>query len=223
MNVRKIMFEEVDVDARLDQLGLAKPILMEALKTGLLQRMNCGALLPTTFPGQAQWAHTIGGLRMQLCAKGWIDESHQNLPVTIAPDESFAIVVYAGDNHTGLRYGFPSNKTSKGLKTQQAILRNNRTGELFPDTLPAPQEISEDVLKTWVLLYHLDATNPKHPVLRAELSYPSSFDEALGKIMDWEERIILDEIDLSDDAMAVKPYNDEPDVPLDVPVRRKTA
>lgn len=223
MNVHKIMFEEADVGARLHQLGLTKPVLMEALKAGLLQRMNCSPLLPATFPGQAQWAYTVEGLRLQVCAKGWLPESHQNLPVTIAPDESFAIVVYTGDDHTGRRGGFPSNKTSKGLKTQQAILRNNRTGELFPDTLPAPQEVAEDVLKTWVLLYHLDATNPQHPVLRAELSYPSSFDEALGKIMDWEERIILDEIDLSDDAIAVKPYNDELDVPLDVPVRRKTA
>jgi hypothetical protein len=73
------------------------------------------------------------------------------------------------------------------------------------------------------LLYHLDATNPKQPVLRSELSLPSKFDQKLGKILDWEIRIILDEIDLSGEPEIVKTYTDEPEIPLDIPVRRKTA
>lgn len=219
----KVVVEVFDVETRLQKLGLSKAILIEALQMGLQERINCSELVPVTFPGQAQWAYTIEGLRIQLRPEGWAIDSHRNLPVTIAPDESFCIVVYTGDSDTGRLQGFPTNKASKGIKTQEAILRNNLTLELFPETLQTQQATAKDILKTWVLLYHLDASNPLHPVLRAELSYPSSFDQYSGKIMDWEERIILDEIDLSEDSIAIKPYDDEPEVALDVPVRRKTA
>jgi hypothetical protein len=55
-------------------------------------------------------------------------------------DESFAIVVYTGDKDTGLRHGHPTNKAKKGLKAQQAVLRNTKSGELFPETLQPGQE-----------------------------------------------------------------------------------
>ncbi|RQO68245.1 hypothetical protein DBR44_16355 [Aquitalea sp. FJL05] len=222
-SVTSILFEQDDVESSLRQLGLTKSKLEDALMWGVQERLNCGPLLPTTFPGAAQWAYTIEGFRHQVGADGWTVESHQNLPVTIAPDESFAIVVYTGDKDTGLRHGHPTNKAKKGLKAQQAVLRNTKSGELFPETLQPQQEPAKNVLKTWVLLYHLDATNPKQPVLRSELSLPSKFDQKLGKILDWEIRIILDEIDLSDDPEIVKTYVDEPEIPLDIPVRRKTA
>lgn len=221
-----ILFDAIDVDARLQQLGLSKAMLMDALSLGVQGRVNCSHLHPATYPGQAQWADTVLGLRLQVCPANWTAESHQNLPVTIAPDESFGIVVYTGDKDTGRRNGYPSNKTSKGLKTQQAVLRNNLTQEMFPETLPIPKAPPKDVLQTWVLLYHLDASDQQHPVLRAELSFPSLFDKELGKIVDWEERIILDEIDLSDDpsSISINPFDDEPpEVSLDIPVRRKTA
>lgn len=218
-----VLIEHAAVSARLAQLGLSKEILDQALRAGLMQRLNCSPLLPTTFPGQAQWAYTVERLRLQVRAAGWLFESHHNLPVTIAPDESFGIVVYTGDEQTGRQYGHPSNKTSKGLKTQQAVLRNTLNMELFPETIPEEVDEAKDVLKTWVLLYHLDASNSQRPILRAELSFPSAFDVELGKIMSWEERIILDEIDLSDEPDVVKHYSDDVGVPLDVPVRRKTA
>lgn len=218
-----ILFDPDDVQRSLQPLGLTPSVLDEALKWGMQQRLNCGPLLPTTLPGVVQWGYTIEGLRRQVAGDGWTIESHQNLPVTIAPDESFAIVVYTGDKDTGLRHGHPTNKAKKGLKAQQAVLRNTKSGELFPETLQPGQEQAKNVLKTWVLLYHLDATNPKQPVLRSELSLPSKFDQKLGKILDWEIRIILDTIDLSDDPEIVKTYVDEPEIPLDIPVRRKTA
>lgn len=218
-----ILFDPDDVQRSLQPLGLTPSVLDEALKWGMHERLNCSPLLPTTLPGVTQWGHTIVGLRRQVMGDGWTIESHQNLPVTIAPDESFAIVVYTGDKDTGLRHGHPTNKAKKGLKAQQAVLRNTKSGELFPETLQPGQEQAKNVLKTWVLLYHLDATNPKQPVLRSELSLPSKFDQKLGKILDWEIRIILDTIDLSDDPEIVKTYVDEPEIPLDIPVRRKTA
>ncbi|WP_156183797.1 hypothetical protein [Chromobacterium sp. LK1] len=218
-----VLWEEHDVAARLQQLSVTKDILKNALTTGVTQRLNCGPLLPRTFPGQAQWAYTVESLRLQVCPDGWQAESHHNLPVTIAPDKSFGIVVYTGDEQTGRLHGYPSNKTSKGIKTQQAVLRNTLTIEMFPETLPQAQDDTSEILKTWVLLYHLDITNQHQPVLRSELSFPSVFDVQLGKITVWEERIILNEIDLSDQPDVTRLTDDDIGIPLDVPVRRKTA
>lgn len=217
-----IRVEPFDVSSRLQELGgLDALMLLDVLKVGLQARQNCSPLMPVTFPGQAQWAHTIEALRNRLRPMGWTHESHHNLPVTLAPNEAFCVVVYTGDKDTGRKNGYPTNKASKGYKTQQAVLRNNRNLELFPNTLPSSEADAKDVLKTWVLLYHLDTSVPHQPTLRAELSYPSAF--ANGQIMDWQERIILEEIDLSDNPEIINTGDDELDAPLEIPVRRKAS
>ncbi|WP_199154547.1 hypothetical protein [Chromobacterium sp. ASV23] len=219
-----VIADDTLVESRLNQLsGLTKDVLLQALDQGVRQRLNCSPLLPITFPGQAQWAYTIEALRLQVCTSGWKHESHHNLPVTISPNEDFGVVVYTGDEDTGRASGFPSNKTSKGIKTQQAVLRNSLNLELFPETLQNKEESEENTLKTWVLLYHLDISNQQRPVLRSELSFPSHFDIGLGKILAWKQRIILGEIDLSGDPDIINAYNDDIDVPLEVPVRRKAS
>ncbi len=200
--------EIVDINTRLQQLGLTIGSLQEAVQQGYLARTALTANHPRIFFGYAMWAQTVAALRDNLRPDGWLKSDQNNYELTINENADLAIAVTTGDEGTGLAHLNPSNKCPKGTNTADAIAANNQV-DLFAEFLPPIEE--KIGFTTWVLLIHLAPEE-----VRAELSLPSVITN--GKIKAWKERIILPSLPREDDVIEVR-TSDLPEI--DVPIRRK--
>ena len=209
--------ETLAVARRLQDLGLASDVLMNAVTAAHQASSNCTDLDPKMYRGFTFWAVTIRHLRKALLPK-WEARDDGNYSLTVSPDGLMAIAVATGNDGTGIADLVPSTQSSKGPRTEAAVAENRKQLGFqftFSDGQP-PKPICDParmgLRATWILLIHQADTT-----VRAELSHPLSFDNN-GRVSGWTERILLPTMDFApNDAIELE----EREMVIDVPVRRK--
>jgi hypothetical protein len=223
----KLVTIPAEVDARLFEIGgLTRGVLTLAALMGEQARENTPRSFPVTAPGTNAYFSRVGSLRDQLRADGWKGKCVGGSELTIAPDESHAIVVASGDENTASETATPKTKTKKGRRMKDAAAENwgqmHFLLEISVKTGGTIQVAIEEGARwlTWVFL-----------VARADkkLLMELSLVSGLGKDKrgaSWLERIILPDVPL-DGEMGVGVSN-TPRVPASAPeivvnVTRKNA
>lgn len=202
-------------DSKLFALGLDVATLEEIVMFGLLARQRCSPLSPPSYPGTVQWAETIIGSRVVLVPGGWTPNDNHNYSRIVNPDETIAIVVATGDEHTGIATNEPRTRYPKGPETTAAVETNAQMA--FPGLAIAEfEKISPAGLETWITLL---STNDFE--CRYELSRPQAQDKG-GRVIAWSDRIIFPPIEIEGlpgrDDDGGDDHDDEGG--LDVPVER---
>lgn len=183
-----VVSEPIEVDARLQVLGLTTSLLSEAIQRGHLARMSCTANDPIGAAGYAGWSHTVRALRDLLVPLGWRRNEDEQLPLTINEANTVAIAVSHGDPATGVfGRGEPRTKYPKGPATAAFVEQNAAQLQLplggnLVQLRPA-RALTDRT--TWLLLLH-----PTPEEVRAELSLPAFFSPG-GHVLTWAQRIIL--------------------------------
>lgn len=173
-----------ETEGRLKELRLSTEVLVDAVRTGELERLSCTDLDPASAAGFEAWRWAVRRLRELLVPRGWRAVNDRNLPLVVEPSLSIAVAVTSGDDSTGTLFP-PTTLHPKGPATETYIEVNRRQLLLFPaqpSFVPTPSR-SERV--TWLLL-----VRPRKDSVRVELSLPASIDE-FGYIQSWRERLIL--------------------------------
>ncbi len=213
MRANEIHHELGDVDARLASLQLDRQVLIDSLLQANIYRVRMTSHHPRLYRYAALTCETVAALRDFLVPRGWqkADEGHYELVVN--PELHVAIAVASGDAGTGDKDRIPSNKSEKGPRTVKAV-DDNRTADLFPETLPDASDV-EQTFDTWILLHRLIGNQ-----IRLELSRPNDYDATERFVISWSERILVGTITLDGDRMQL-PISPLPDV--DFVVTRKSA
>ncbi len=195
---------------RLRELSVPIELLIEAAQQGYAERMNAEYPFdPVTAPGTDAWRYPVRTLRKGLMELGWRLDDPRNLPLAISDEKRISITISSGDEFTGIDGARkPRSKNPKGALMEEAIARNIRQCDLFPESLPVAVQNFGQTIKypTWVfLIYIVDEE------IRAELSLPKSMDEA-SHVNDWVERILIS-VPLPGAKISDEPESDEgPDI-----------
>ncbi|CAE6969238.1 hypothetical protein R69608_07188 [Paraburkholderia nemoris] len=206
-----VFHEPADVEARLAELQLDRQVLIDAVLQAILYRARLTAHHPRLYRHSVLTNETVAALRDFLIPRGWEKQDEGNYELVVNPALNVAIAVASGDDATGLKDRTPSNKSEKGPRTVKAV-DDNRTADLFPETLP-PVADEQRIPDTRILLHHFNGDE-----LRLELSRPNGYDSTQRFVTSWSERIVLGAIELDGDP-TVLPIPQSPDV--DVVVSRK--
>ena len=206
-----------EVDSRLNELGLKREILLEAVYFGATYAAECTSHDPSSTAGFLQWAKAVRRLRDILVLSGWDVSNERNLPLTLHPSGRLAIGVASGDEHTGVPNETPSTRYGRGPATRQ-VVRGNQLS--FADWSAEYADLeSVATRQTWFLLHFRDEVADE---TRVELSLalemtPDKF------VTRWAERIILTSVDGGYSlAHFVPESGDGPeDEGVDIPVLKK--
>lgn len=183
-------------DLILNNMGLDKGSIEQAIKDGLIQYKRSSPLHPLTHAGSTAWGEIVYVVRAKLLSlgNGWSFYQKDGLSITHNKNTGVAIIVTSGDKDTGLSGGSPSTKNKKGPSTLNVVNSNQALlFENIPSENLADAETPVDSTETWVLLYCIDKTAKE---IRFELSLPSSTVKISGKenklkIDSWETRLIF--------------------------------
>ena len=104
-----------EVEARLNELGLKREDLLEAIRYGSAHAAECTAHDPSSLLGLVFWGKCVRRLRDILIPSGWSVSNRGNFPVTVHPSGQWAIAVASGDEHTGIPARRPRHDT-KGVQ-----------------------------------------------------------------------------------------------------------
>lgn len=220
---RTILVTGASVERRLEQLGTNSSLLREAVEAGYRERSFTTENDARAAPGFIGWNGTVRALREahQGLGTGWKRDQRNGRGLVCNESLHIEIEPQTGDENTGTKRT-PKTKSSKGISVQNDIRRQSQGWFNFIDD-PGSEGVSAPTGATialWVLLFHCDEAARK---LRLELSRPKHVTES-GHICDWWERIIIDPIDLNEDA-AVPDPSEDPDprdeITIDIPMRSR--
>lgn len=183
----------------LARLGLSVEVLQAALRAGEIGAGNTTKFHPVIAAGVTRWFDTVAALRGQLSEQGWKLDEQKNSPRVLSLDRTVSVMTVGGNADTGDQFHTPRTARRKGIATQDAVHSNQLVLPFPVTTVDGDRKPAEDQA-TWVLLYFRSA-DPNE--IRAELSYPTSFEN--GEISRWRQRIILPTLVL--DAMVVPPHD----------------
>lgn len=215
----KVFAEADEVVDRLAELGLTQAGLLEVVQRGHTARLGCTPNHPPLTPGILAWAETVCGLRELLRPEGWTRCDDGNWPLTINPKGDLALSVATGNEATGRANSSPSTKSSKGPRTEEAVVTNALQLNLFEQAQDIPDSLGQGADRTtWFLLVHFDHFERE---LRSELARPITMSRE-KKVDGWAERIILPAIQLDGDVISIA-GSGGPDSgsEIDVEVRRR--
>lgn len=198
---------------RLAALGLSESVLVRVLLQADAEASQVTALDPPTAEGMARYAATVRFLRMALLPLGWDYDNAGNFCRTMAPLATHALVASSGDAETAQPHGNPSTKYVKGEATTQAVVNNQLMLDLGP-AFRVGAGSGGDAVPTWFLLQRVESD-----VIHAELSLPRR--ATAGRIVEWEERILLSPIDRTGLAQAASLTDDDQGDAYDVGVIRR--
>jgi hypothetical protein len=181
--------DPIEVRKKLRDLTVPLELLIEAAQQGFVERLNAiPPFDPITAAGTDAWRYPVRAVRGGLAGVGWRLDDPRNLPLVISDERRINITVSSGDQFTGIDgHRHPRSKNPKGVLIEEAISRNTRQIDLFPERLPQTVRKFEQTLTypTWVYLLYITDEE-----IRAELSLPSSMDES-DYVDGWAERIIV--------------------------------
>ena len=206
--------DELSVEERLAELGLALEPLQRGALAGLTARASRTSAAPKNAPGTDLYSHTVEELRLQLLPDGWFTECVRGQERTVSPDLKTAIVVSTGDGPVGMN-GNPKTAHPKGPLMRNAVESNQQfIQESIPGlVVPAGDQSDLDTTSclVWILLLKVEVNE-----LSMELSLPDRFGDD-GRVESWAQRILLPPIPLGS---LVESTSYEGPV-FDVPVERR--
>jgi hypothetical protein len=200
-----------DVTQRLALLGLEQEQLLQAARRWHFSWSSFTLNHPPIGIGISAWTEAVAALREELLPVGWTRSDERNYALVLHPDGVIAINVATGDSGTGRPDAVPSSKAPKGVSTADAISVNQQQLELDLPVPDVPDIRGDDGPLTWFLLLHRADGE-----IRSELSLPSAMSPD-GRIIRWQERIILSPIQLDTEIEIEAPRG----VDLDIEVKRK--
>lgn len=214
-----VHIEPLDVSIRLDEMGLEQEALANVVRQGFYAFISCTENDAPLYPGLAAWNQMVRALREYLLPKGWIRSNENSFPLVINPSGTMAIAVSSSDEQTGRIEASPATKSSKGPRTIEVVAANQEQLHLFcPEPSPVhaetPDANSDNNRMTWYLLFHRAANE-----VRCELSLPLSMGTD-GRIVDWQERIILGTIPTDPEFLELTPPA-PPQPDIDVAIKRR--
>lgn len=216
MNEPKVWADPVGTPQRLSQLRLTEAILLLAVEKGQTAWATCTKNHPPLQRGIMAWGEPICSLRESLIPEGWKRHDEGNQPFVINSDDSLAITVATGDEHTGYKDQNPSTKSSKGPQTEIVVTKNALAKSLFGD-IRSERQRKIGTRQTWILLFYRDEEKSE---TRCELSLPSNITEE-GYIDEWSERIILGTLPFGGGA-SVRIIDDSPLTPdINIAIKRR--
>lgn len=204
----QLIITDGDSERKLQKLNLSAEGLTQACLQGVLSRSNCTDYNTKGGPGFIQWDNTVKALRERFCGKNWVKYEYGGLEGIVSTDKIIRIIPSSGNVATGNKNQPASNKNPKGINMIHLIEKTQQLS-LFSDI---SNQINDDNIITYVLLYY---NNEKE--LRLELSKPASINK--GKIVAWEERIIINPYDFGS-----TPFEQEKETEedcIDIPILRK--
>jgi hypothetical protein len=213
--VKTIIVRGLSVQARLTALGLDLRSLDRAIRAGELARDNATDHDPKVAAGWDAYRMRVRTLRDELVPRGWKKATQFGVELVCSPDGSCTVITRGGDSGVGDDKMFsqpdPQPKRKLGDGARGAITASLA---LNPDWLNVEAEDQTRTSDMWMLLVHRDKD-----CVRAELSLPTGV-TADGDVLGWRERIILPEIDLSNEPVGGRPVEELNDAD-DVRVTRK--
>ena len=183
-----------------------------AVQQGFIERSNGSPFDPPTAAGTDAWRYTLRSIRQQGDARGWKLADPGNLSMIVNETLKINIVVFSGDDATGIRHLKPKPKNPRGPMIKEAVQLNTEQGKLFEEVIEDDKPDIEEMLQfeTWVLLFYITDSE-----IRAELSLPYAVDDK-DYVNDWGPRIILN-VPLPGSEAEVAPDADNgPDIVPDV-------
>lgn len=214
-----VRIEFPDVHNRLNELGLEQEALENVVRRGHYAFISCTENDAPLYPGLAAWNQMVRALREYLLPKGWSRSNENSFPLVVNPNGTMAIAVSSSDEQTGRGEVSPATKSSKGPRTIEVVAANQEQMNLFrlePSPVPtaASETNSDDNRMTWYLLFHR-AINE----VRCELSLPLFMGDD-GRIVGWQERIILGTIPTDPEFLELTPPA-PPQPDIDVAIKRR--
>jgi hypothetical protein len=197
---RKVYSRPDDVSRRLSELDLRQDVLIEAVRQGLLARLECTKNHPRTTAGFNAWSDTVCRLRDLLVPLGWITSNAANQGLVVNERLSLILNVAGGNECTGVADLIPSTRSRKGPSMADAVKANSQKW-LFDEMEP---KISASGRGSWLLLAYWNS-GKQH--VQLELSHPVKWSED-ERPVDWSERILLPNISHNDPLPATKPSSE---------------
>ncbi len=219
MRAAILITQPFDVRSKLQELGLDEDVLRQIAYRALAARSQFTENHPPNGGGLFMWLEGVAAMRELLAPPPlkWHPENINNLSLTVNEDNTFAIIVAAGDEGTGRENMDPCTNSKKGPNTRTAVEQNLFLWGMFPDEIKP-----EDILKatsgrtTWLFLLHYDAINDE---MRCELSQPVEMTED-DHVKGWSVRIILPPVSFTGPTTDLSP--DVPQSPeIDIKVKKR--
>jgi hypothetical protein len=183
-----LLSQPQETSDRLAKLGLDALVFIQAIQRSQVVADGYTQNHPPISRGIGQWSEVVAALRDQLIPRGWTRDDRENRALTVNPTKTIAISAATGDENTGIADLTPCTSSSKGPKTQDAVIINALQLELFGNVPLTPQELKKSPgVMTFMLLFHRDL---KAKETRVELSRPVVMDSD-GNVIVWAERIVL--------------------------------
>lgn len=178
-----------DLARLLTPMRLTADVFERAVAVGAAESRTFSPGAPKSAPNMTRWYRTVEFMHEQimLLQLDWKRSDPQNLPYFSQPDLNLGLITSSGDEFTGVAWGTPSTKNSKGAAFARRVDENGQWA-LFGEPTGDGGEI--DVKHLWILLY-----NERDGMVHLELSRPKSM---AGKQIDnWLDRIIFPPFDLA--------------------------
>lgn len=198
---------------RLAQLdGLTVGTIHRALAVGDQGRREVSGVNRSNYAGTRMQGDTFGELAERLVLAGWTkaSKSDDTLERLHGPSGRIALSVNSGTCDVGDPDSLPSTSNNRGPAGIQAIGMNQL--QLF-----ALDPVTENGKLGWIVLFYVDESS--HGQIFCEVSLAEQCHG--GKIVSWNERIILPPLAPPTGLEIVRPPVDFSDPVVDVPVIRR--
>jgi hypothetical protein len=183
-----VFSKPTEVRDRLAELGLDALVFVQAIQRAQAIVAGFTPNHPPISRGITQWGETVAAVRDQLIPQEWTRDDSENLALTINSTKTIAISAATGDENTGNPDAVPTTRSSKGPKTQSAVIVNALQLDLFKNVKLTPEELKRtNGVMTFILLFHRDVIAQE---TRFELSRPVKMDSD-GHVEVWAERILF--------------------------------
>src|SRR3982751_3743401 len=113
--------QPVEVQNRLEQLGLTKPLLLEVVQAMVAARNNCTENDPPSAPGWSSWRDGTRRLREVLIPHGWRKDDTEMISSAFNEKLGLKVSVSNTDAGTGVENQTPQNSSQKGAATERII------------------------------------------------------------------------------------------------------
>jgi len=188
----KILTEPIEVDNRLEALGLSREQLLEVVEAVVGARADC---TPNDPPGSQGWsAYRMGTRRLRevlLVDEDWIKEEVDQIPCVTNAKLGIRIAVANTDDNTGIEDDDikPQNISKKGSATDRLVHSNQGSFMAILDASLNVVQLNKARKAPGPILFYYLCTYNEGDECRAELSCPSAI--VNGYFTDFVERIIL--------------------------------
>lgn len=198
---------------RLHELGIDLEDLLESSRIGHLKSDFTTKAHPVTYPGTVVWGEITAEIRTRLGGRGWLLDDTDNIPKVISP-EGVTVIAVRGNDQTGARnqHSELNTRRARGEASVRIIKMNTQLVLQLEDSDSSGDHLVTQT-GTWFYLY-----NRTNDTVRSELSFAKAVSSS-GKLLQWGERLILPDIDMSSTPPVRRVLETEPEV--DVRVSRR--